>query len=194
MQLVQYVNVQKLFKALGVYLMLKACCGGHVVLTKALRSQIMEQLGIHTVASFSKYVKQLKEQNWIGVDDAKHTYYLRGFNFIRRQHGWITSTSVVFQMAAHAKQMKLFVHASCICHKVRTMVNGRAAKARKLLGNSSALKKESALQELASKGLISSYTGLSISKLAQLLGVSCAQADRIKLQLKHAGYIRCRKK
>src|SRR5687768_12033042 len=125
MQLVQYVNTQKLFKALGVYLMLKACCDGHVLLTKALRSQIMEQLGIHTVSSFRKYINQLRELNWIGVDDATHTYYVRGFNTIRRQHGWLNSTSVVLPVAKDARQMKVFVQASCTCHKVRTMVNGR---------------------------------------------------------------------
>lgn len=161
MQLVQYVNAQKLYKAMGVYLMLKASCDGHVVLTKELTSQIMEQLGIHTVVSFSKYVMQLKEQNWIGVDDATHTYYIRGFNTIRKHNEWLNSTSVVFQIAKDATQMKVFVQASCTCHKVRGMVNGRFAKARKLLGNSSALKKESALQELVANKQISPYTGLS---------------------------------
>lgn len=106
MQMMQYVNAQKLFKALGVYLMLKGCCSGHLMLTKDIRRAIMEQLRIHTVASFNKYIGQLKELNWIGVDDATNTYYVRGFNFIRKQYGWFNSTSVVFTIAKDAKQIK----------------------------------------------------------------------------------------
>lgn len=65
---------------------------------------------------------------------------------------------------------------------------------RKLLGNSSALRKESALQELISKKEISAYVGLSISKLAELLHVGSSQADRIKRELEQSGYIKCNKK
>ena len=45
MQLVQHVNEQKLFKALGVYLMLKASCDGHVVLTKVQAPVKLTTLG-----------------------------------------------------------------------------------------------------------------------------------------------------
>ena len=86
MQMVRYVAENKLFKVLAVYLLLKAYSDGNLALAGDIRARIKEQLGIRTLVSFNKYIKQLRKLNWIGVDEATHTCYVRGFNTIRRHY------------------------------------------------------------------------------------------------------------
>lgn len=188
-ELLKYANANKLHKALGIYLLLKASCNGHIVLTKQDRLQVMDALQIKTVASFNKHLGRLVAENWVGLDDSTGTYYIRGFNYLRRKHGFTGSLSVCFYTATDGCTIKEFIQAALICNEVRRKVHGRNAKIIKLAGRS-ALKKESAVQELIATGKITAYCGLSNGLIGGLLGVGKSQADRIKKRLVRIGYIR----
>ena len=187
-ELLQYVNDNRLFKALGLFLLLKVSGDGHITLYNELKQGIISALGI-SLNTFKKHLKALVELNWVGVDLNTGIYYIRSFNFVRRKYGYTGSHSVRFNISDDACTIKEFVQGALICYDVRRKIHGRNAKITKLVG-SSALHKESALQEHIRTGEITKYCGLSNSVIGKILGVSKSQADRTKKKLKKLDYIR----
>lgn len=192
-ELIQYAHKKKMHKALGLYLLLKASCDGHTVLTKEYKSYFMSLLGIKDNRSFSKHLQKLIAENWIGCNAKTGIYYIRGSKSLRKRYGFRHNTAVVFNIADDAPNVTAFVHGAIINHEIRRRTKARNARVKKLAG-SSALLKESALHELAVKGLISEYIGLSLSVIGRILEVSQSQADRIKINLKALGYIKLKAK
>ncbi len=188
-ELLQMVNACKLHKALGIFLLLKSYCDGHLILTKELKAEIMLRMGIRTLTSFSKYMERLVQLNWVGIDHSNNTCYIRSFNWLRKVYHFTYTTSAVFNFRRDIRYITQFVQAAIIGFEVRRRESGRKAKIIKVAGRS-ALKKASAIQELIATGMISPYIGLSNEKLGELLGVSRSQADRIKKKLKSLGYLR----
>jgi hypothetical protein len=188
-ELVQYAHQNKMNKALGLYLALKASCDGHTLLTPEHKGNLMAILGIKDRRSFNCYLKQLKSNNWVGHDLKTGIYYIRGNNSLRRRYRFRKSSAVVFYIGKDAKNISAFVQGAILNHELMRRVRGRNIKIRKLAG-SSALLKESAIHELAAKGQISEYIGLSLSSISKLLGVKQSQADRIKKNLVVLGYIK----
>lgn len=188
-ELIQFAHKNKMHKALGLYLLLKASCDGHIVLSKELLSRMMSMLNISDRRSFRKYLKQLLSENWVGYNPETGIYYIRGSKNLRKRYGFRHNTSAVFYIAEDAPKVTAFIHGAIISHEIRRRTKARNARVKKLAG-SSALLKESALHELADKGLISEYIGLSLSVIGKILGISQSQADRIKTNLKAQGYVK----
>jgi hypothetical protein len=187
-ELIKYAHMHKMHRALGLYLLMKASCDGHMVLTVDRISALMASLNIKDGRSFTKHLHKLIEENWIGYDIKGQVYYIRGSRELRKRYGFRNSSAVVFNLVEDAPNVKAFVHGGIICHEVKRRNTARKGRIKKLAG-SSALKKESAIQELAANGKISEYIGLSLSVIGKLLGVSQSQADRIKVRLQCLGYI-----
>lgn len=190
-ELLQMVNACKLHKALGIFLLLKSYCDGHLILTKDLQTEMMLRMGIRTITSFSKYLDRLIQLNWVGRDHSNNTYYIRSFNWLRKVHQFTYTTSAVFNLTKDIRHITEFVQAAIIGFEVRRRESGRKAKIIKVAGRS-ALKKASALQELTATGVISAYIGISNEQLGKLLGVSKSQADRIKKRLVSLGLLSTR--
>jgi hypothetical protein len=188
-ELLMYANANKLHKAVGIYLLLKAFCDGHIILSRHDRLQIMDALQIKTVASFNKHLNRLISLNWVGLDGNTGTYYVRGFNYLRKQQDFKSSLSACFYVASDSCTIKEFIQGGLINSDIRRKNHGRKAKIIKLAGRP-ALKKESAIQGLIAMGKITAYCGLSNSLIGKILGVSKSQADRIKKRLVKLGYIR----
>jgi hypothetical protein len=188
-ELIQYAHANKLHKAAGIYLLLKASCDGHIKLSKDDRQEIMEALQIKTVTSFNKYLKRLIQLNWVGFDANTGTYYIRSINYLRRSEGYESRLSVRFDVSTEACTIKEFIQGALVCHVARRKEHGRRAKIIKLAGRP-ALENESALQGLVNAGKITAYCGLSNSVIGKILGVSKSQADRIKKRLVKLGYIK----
>jgi hypothetical protein len=188
-ELVQYVNACKLYKALGIYLLLKVSCDGHIKLSKDGRLQIMEALNIKTLASFNKHLNKLVELNWIGIDKNTATYYIRSIKYLRLRESYNRCLTVSFDVSSDSCTIKEFVQGALICSDIRRKEHGRRAKVIKKAGRP-ALKNESAIQGLIKARIITPYCGLSNSVIGKILGVSKSQADRIKKRLVGLGYIR----
>lgn len=186
--IIRYVHQNKMHKALGVLLQMKSLCNGHMVLDKATQSIIMAGLAIRDVRCFNKHLERLKAENWVGFDVKKKVYYLRSFKELRKRYGFYNSAAVTFDLVKDSKEVTAFVQGAIVNHEILRRNKGRNVKIVKLAGRS-ALLKVGAIQELAAKGYISKYIGLSLSKLSEFLGTSQSQADRIKLKLKRLGYI-----
>lgn len=192
-ELIQFAHKNKMHRALGLYLLLKASCDGHIVLTKEHKSRLMSLLGIRDNRSFRKHLQRLITENWIGHNATTGVYYIRGSKSLRKRYGFRHNTAAVFYIANDARNITAFVHGAIINNEIRRRTKARNARVKKLAG-SSALLKESALHELAGKGLISEYIGLSLSVIGKILGVSQSQADRIKVNLKSLGYVKLKVK
>lgn len=187
-ELIKYAHKHKIHKALGLYLLMKASCDGHLVLSCGLRTTFMGLLKIKDKRSFDKHLQRLVKENWIGHDPLNQIYFIRGTKRLRERLGLQNGTAVVFYIGKDTHRIKDFVHGAIIGYDLIRKNRARNGRIRKLAG-SSALKKEGALQELAARGKISEYIGLSLSVIGKLLVVSQSQADRIKSKLVSAGYI-----
>lgn len=192
-ELVQYAHTQKMHKALGLYLLMRASCDGYMALTTGCKSSFMVLLNIKDGRSFNKHLQKLINENWIGYDTGKQLYYIRGSKELRKRYGFHNSSAVIFNIVKDAPNVTSFIHGAIISHEVIRKNKARNGRIRKLAG-SFALKKESAIQELAASGRISEYIGLSLSVIGNLLGVSQSQADRIKVKLQNLGYISAKAK
>jgi hypothetical protein len=192
-ELIQQVQASKLHKSLGVYLMMKAACDGHIVLSKEQRRVIMAALGINTVRSFEKYLNKLITLNWIGFDKQTKAYYIRSFKTIRKENGFYRYRAVPFYISKDSTTITEFVQAAIICDKVVCKQHARKAKIIKVVGRS-AFKKESAIQELVATNRITPYCGLSNELIGKCLGFGKSQADRCKKRLIITGYIKANAK
>lgn len=178
--------------ALGLFLILKASCNGHAVLTDAWKAFLMNALGIKTARSFHQYFHRLIEENWIGLDHKTNTVYIRSFKLLRISLGFYNPTTVEFEVSKDASAIKEFSYAAILCSEVKRRLHARKAVIIKKAGRS-ALKNESALQELSANKFITDYIGISVDKLGELWNVSKSQADRIKKRLMLLEYIRRKK-
>jgi hypothetical protein len=180
-------------KALAIYLLLKASCAGHLTFSTELRIEIMAALKMKTVRSFEKHLNMLFSANWVGRDKSNETYYIRSFKTLRLQHGFRSSTAVVFNIHSDAATITEFVQAAVINWEITRKVRGRNAVIRKHVGSSASIK-EGAVQELIASGLVTPYCGLSNEIIGKLLGVSKSQGDRIKKRLVKLSYLKANAK
>jgi hypothetical protein len=192
-QLVQLVHTRKLHKALGIYLLMKASCDGHMVLTPGHRLSIMHALRLKTVRSFEKHLQKLVELNWVGYDDISRTYYVRSFKSLRKTYSFYQYRAVPFSISKDSATITEFVKAAIICNDIVRRQRARKAKIIKEAGRS-ACKKERAVQELIALKRITPYCGLSNELMGKLLGVSKSQADRLKKRMEDIGYLKANAK
>ncbi|MCU7551797.1 hypothetical protein OCK74_21935 [Chitinophagaceae bacterium LB-8] len=192
-ELVHLVHDNKLHEALGIYLLLKASCDGHLFLSVEQRSCIMAALGLKDVRTFKKHLDKLIQLNWVGYNKNSRTYYIRSFKTLRVQSGFHKYLSAVFHVSKDAANITEFIQGVLLCFEIKRRMRGRNSKVAKIAG-SSALKKGRALHELKANGDISVYIGLSLEKLGELWGVSKSQADRIKKRVSKLKYIKTKAK
>lgn len=191
--LVEYAHKNKMHRPLGLYLLMKASCDGHMSMEIDKKKEFMKLLSIKDCRSFNKYLDRLKSENWVGYDKNSQVYYIRGTKELIRRYGFTNPQSVVFYTDKDAGNISSFVHGTIICQILRKRNKARTARKKKLI-KGSALKYESASQELIAKGQISEYIGLSVSLLASILDVSQSQADRIKMKLIKLKYLSRKKR
>jgi len=153
-------------KALGLYLLLRASCDGHTMLTPIYKASFKEILRIKDNRSFYKHLQKLLDENWIGYDTQSEVYYIRGIKELRRRLGFQDYRAVVFYINPHAYSIKEFIQAAILNNVVKRKNKARNAKIKKLAG-SSALLKESAIQELAADGRLRSISGFLFLSLAK---------------------------
>lgn len=192
-ELVEYAHKQKMHRALGLYLLMKYSCDGHMQLTPELQKHYMTLLGTKDKRSFNKHLERLKNENWVGYDNKRQIYYIRGTKELIKRYGFSSPQSVVFYLETDAPNIQSFIHGAIICQLLRKRINAREVRIRKHT-RGSALKYESALQELIARRKISDYIGLSVSLIGSILKVSQSQADRIKMKLDTLGYLRRKKR
>ncbi|QEC44397.1 hypothetical protein [Pseudobacter ginsenosidimutans] len=191
-QLIKYAHANKLQKALGLYLLLKASCDGHAEFNHDWKAFLMNTLDIKTTRSFNKYMSMLINENWVGLDKKSNTVYIRSFKWLRMKYGLYEPSIVEFDVVEDARHIVDFISSTILCFEIKRREHARRAVIIKKAGRS-ALKNESALQVLKAKKYITAYIGISLEKLGQLWNVSKSQADRIKNRLIRLNYIRRKK-
>ncbi len=192
-ELIQFAHKHKMHRALGLYLLMRTSCDGNMVLTAGCKMGFKELLRIKDDRSFNKHLQKLLDENWIGHDKVNQVYYIRGIKALRSHYGFYEVSAVAFDIVRDAPHITSFIHGAIIGQQLKKRNRARNGRIIKLAG-SSALKKESAIQELAASGKISAYIGLSVSIIGKMLEVSQSQADRIKTKLIDLGYMSARQK
>lgn len=118
-ELVQYVHDNKMYKSLGLYLLLKASCDGYTLLKKECKIWFMSLLGIKDGRSFNKHLHKLISDSWVGYNEKTGIYYIRGFKALRKRYDFQHRSAVVFYITQDAPNVTTFVHGAIINHQIK---------------------------------------------------------------------------
>jgi hypothetical protein len=173
----QWVIQNKFFRQFQVYICLKTISDGIVYLDKNLIKHLAKELELKSTKTITKNLKDLEENNWIGIDQKYNKCYVRGFNNIQFQLGMTRRNATIFYKT-DISDIKPFLIASVMSNLIR---QGKSKKWRK-----EALIKGKAHQSLRPSTFLHPIANKGLSKI---LNCSMATASRYKSLASKRGYI-----
>ena len=109
--LAELVLTNRLFRSFQIYLALKNACRGQIEITRDIKIIIAGLTGTSR-KTIDRAIKDLLKSNWIGYDRKRDTYFIRGFDALRRIETIRSKRAYWFDIK-HLKKVKSFVVACC---------------------------------------------------------------------------------
>jgi hypothetical protein len=89
----QKALVEKNHREIALFLYLKMTTTGRVKIEGRKKREILQMLSISSPILYRR-LKRLRKWNWIGYDEAKRVYYIRGFKYLYEKEGFKSRTTV----------------------------------------------------------------------------------------------------
>lgn len=187
-----YVFSQKLRKPFRVFLYLKAISSGKIHKDSDEFRQAMEVLDIKDARTFNKYFDALLKENWIGYNPGTGMIFIRGFDFIRRQHAFSRHRMAQFYFESDIIDLDAFMFGAIVGDRVLRHKDYREIEKRE--AGRTATKKRGVARQILSPSSIPDYYGLAVSTMGKTVGLSQTRAHELKIRAEKAGYLKCNNK
>jgi len=93
----QKALIEKKHREISLFLFLKMTNSGRVKIKGCKKSEILQVLQIDETTLY-RWIKELKEWDWVGYDSNTKTYFIRGFNHIHVIEGFKSRTAARIRM------------------------------------------------------------------------------------------------
>ncbi len=171
---------QKFIRPCQLYIYLKSKCSGKIILHKKDLKLIAETLGLSSGRTIQNNLKILRQANWIGYNPKTNIYFIRSFDCVRTQHGFISRSCAEFDKR-EIKQFKAFLAGAIISNLVNSQRRGKWITERQK-GRSNQIIRQPSV-----------YFPVANLALAKVLNVSISTAFEFKKLAHKAGYIKLEK-
>ncbi len=189
-EVMTYVFVKDIRKPFRLFLYLKAVSSGMLHKNSEEFQQAMDILDIKDVRTFRKYIRALLDENWIGYDDKSGIYYMRGFQFIRKQHSFMKRRTALFYIDSDIIDLDAFMFAAIVGDRVIRLKDYREIQKRE--DGSSATKRKGVAKQVLSPSSTPEYYGMSVASMGRPLKLSQTRAHELKVRAETAGYLKCK--
>jgi len=176
-----YVISKSMEKPFKLYLLLKSMCNGQIKLNEHDFERIALLLDYKCKKSVKNNLKKLISLNWVGYNKTSHYYFIRGFDFIRRQKGFKRRTAIYVNLKQinHLQEILLAgLITKLIKNRIRGIVKDADCKGRR---------PNQALRN------IPDYFPISATYIAKILNISVNKAFRLKHSAAALKYITIKK-
>jgi len=195
-QLLEYVQENKLVKAFAVFMYLKCMSGGKMRNTQDAFIAMPEVIGIKDTRTINKHLKTLLKLNWIGFNTATDDYFVRGIGYIRKQHGFKQRKAATFHFK-DIQKMQAFVAGSIISSNIKAQQYffevAQRGRLKSATMNQGVAKQDRSLTSTATIQK-PAYYGLGIYSMAKILFCKPTRACELKQEAEAAGFIKAQNK
>lgn len=195
-ELLSYVQEHKLVKTFTVFLYLKCMAVGKVRNTDEAFKQMPCMLGIKDRRTMHKHIQRLLGLNWIGFNEATGDYFIRGTEFIWKQHCFKIKTAATFYFK-HIRKVQAFIAGSIISHNVKQQQYFRevvqTGKVKPAITKRH-VAKQGRPQPAKTTDRKAAYYGLGVHRIATLLFCCPSRACKLKHDAEKAGFIKTKKR
>jgi len=163
-----YVISNSLEKPFKLYLLLKSMCNGQIKLSEQYFESIAVLLDYKCKKSVKNNLTKLISLNWVGYNKISEYYFIRGFDYIRKQNDFKRRTAIYIELGQinHLQEILL---AGLITKLIKNRIRGivKDVDCKGIRSNQ------------ASKN-IPDYFPISASYIAKILNISINKAFRLK--------------
>jgi len=111
--LLSYVQENRLVKAFPVFLYLKCMTSGKVHNTDVAFTSMSDAIGVKDRRTLKKHISRLLALNWIGFNPKSGNYFIRSIGFIWKIHQFKSKTAATFKFN-DIRSVQAFITGSCL--------------------------------------------------------------------------------
>lgn len=191
-ELLKYVFHEKIRKPFTLLLYLKVNSSGKLHINSNEFIQAMNVLEIDDLRTFKKYINILLHENWIGFNSKSGYWFIRGFRYIRQQHGFNQHRMVQFKSEKDLTDPDAFMFGAVVGDRVLRQKSFRGMMLRKEGGT--ATRKRGVANQSLPPSRFPDYYSLAFFTMGKILGLSQTRACELKKRAIVSGYLKCNHK
>ena len=178
-ELCSYVINYRIVNGYKIYLWLQIYYSGKFTINVNMIQRLMKDLEFKSDKTVFKWIRVLKELDWIGYNKRSSIYFVRSFETIRKDLNFrIRSSAILYK--SDLPKLKAFLIGVVISNLIRNQ-EGRKRRADLKWGRSKQLYRYSPL-----------YFPVSLKVISKCLNVSISTAQIYKKLSESEGYIKCK--
>lgn len=185
-QLLDFVQRNKLQKPFKLYLALKMFCSGKFYLNSAMLHSIKKINGLKDQRTIDLHLKKLLELKWITQSNKSGIYFIAGFDYLRSRYQFTKISAVPFK-ESHFNDLNGFIAGALIIQNIKLQQH---ANRKKNASKYSRIYNRDNANKESNMHLPKDYFGLSNNRGSEILYCKQTRACQLKAQAENLGLIK----